>query len=412
MDGAGAGILIIGASAAGVSAAREARKTNPDVRVTVVTEESHLPYYRPLLTRRITDDAVERNPSFLLNREEWYRANRIDLVLGKRIAALDTGFPPTFAERKSETPAGTARAESGMVFPYERLILATGSRPFVPVEGALDRENVFAVRTLDNARAVSRCLETTEQVMVIGGGVLGIEAADSVVRSGRRVCIVEVAERILPLQLDTEGSRVLESILRERGCRLMLGDSLESLAGERKVEAVRLKSGGEIPADAVIFSVGVRPRIELAVSTGIAVNRGVLVNERMETNLPGVYACGEAAEFGRCVGLWMPSVRQGTVAGLNAAGGGAVFTNEDYPATLNAFGTTVFSIGDLGRKEGVERYSALERSLPARLVYKKLFFLDGALSGGLFIGDTRKSQSLLKAVREGMPMDRATDLLE
>lgn len=397
MDKSNAGILIVGASAAGMSAAREARKTDPSVRVTAVTEESHLPYYRPLLTRRIADEAVERNPSFLLNREEWYGENSIELVLNERIVSLDTG-------------AGIARAESGRVFPYDRLILATGSSPFVPMEGALDRENVFAVRTLDHARAVSLCLDTAERVVVVGGGVLGIEAADAVVRSGRQAWIVEMAERILPLQLDEEGSVMLESILRERGCRLMLGDSLESLAGERRVDKVRLKSGGEIPADAVIFSVGIRPRTELAVSLGITVNRGMIVNERMETNLSGVYCCGEAAEFGRCIGLWMPSVRQGTVAGRNAAGGDAVFTNEDYPATLNAFGTTVFSIGDLGKKEEAGRYSVVKRSSPG--LYKKLYFLGSVLSGGLFIGDNRKSQALLAAMREGAGMDRAADLLE
>jgi NAD(P)H-nitrite reductase large subunit len=399
MDASSTGILIIGASAAGVSAAGEARKADPAVKVTVVTEESHIPYYRPLLTRRIADEAVEKIPSFLMNREEWYHENRIELVLNERIVSLDLD-------------SKTALAEKGRVFSFDRLVLATGARPFVPMEGALGRENVFAVRALDDAREVSRCLDKAERVAVIGGGVLGIEAADAVVGTGRQAFIIEMAERILPLQLDEGGSKLLESVLREKGCRLMLGDSLDSLAGERKIEGVRLKSGGEIPVDAVIFSVGVRPRTELAVSGGIAVARGVLVNERMETSIPGVYACGDAAEFGKLNGLWMPAVRQGKVVGRNAAGGEAVFANEDYPATLNAFGVTVFSIGDLGRKEPVERYSVLEHSPSGGSVYKKLFFLDGVLSGGLFIGDNRKSQSLLKALREGLRMDLAADLLE
>lgn len=392
-------ILIIGASAAGISAAKEIRRVNRTARVTLLGEEKHLPYYRPLLTKLVADETIEQSPSFLLAKEEWYHENEITLVTGERAAAI---FP-------SEA---RIRTESGRTLPFDRLILATGSCPFIPISGALERENVFAIRTIEHAKAVHHRLKGAERVMVIGGGLLGLEMADVLLKMGKRVCIAEMAERILPIQLDSEGSRLLESSIRSSGCTLFLGDYAEFLSGEPLVTAVKLKSGDEIPVDMAIFSIGVRPNTALAVRSGITANRGILVNERMETNFPGIYACGDAAEFRRNICLWMPAVRQGTVAGANAASSEAVFADEEYPASLSAFGTTVFSIGDLGRRESPDHYSELRRLSPDGRVYKKLYFRNDMLAGGILIGDNSKGQSLSRAVRAGMPKFQAAELLE
>lgn len=392
-------ILIIGASAAGISAAKEIRRVNPAAKITVITDEKHLPYYRPLLTKLAIDGKVEQSPSFLLNREEWYRENGITLVRDERVAEIIPG-------------AGKARTVKGRDFSFDRLILANGSSPFVPIPGALGKGNVFAIRTFEDAGSVRRALEHTERVMVIGGGLLGLEMADVLLGMGKEVCVVEMAERILPIQLDADGSKLLKSIIQSAKCPLFLDDYAESLAGGETVSAVKLKSGREIPVDMVIFSIGVRANSPLAAQCGITVNRGVVVNERMETNIPGIYACGDVSEFHRYICLWMPAVRQGAVAGANAAGGDAVFADEEYPASLNAFGTTVFSVGDLGRAESPERYTVLFRRSPDGMVYKKLYFLNGALSGGILIGDNRKAQSLSKAVRAAMPKAAAADLLD
>ncbi len=392
-------VLIVGASAAGVFAAKEIRKVNRSARVTLLSEEPHLPYYRPLLTRRIADESVESSPAFRLNREEWYRENDIALTLGEKVVRV---LPE---ERKAVT-------DRNREIVWDRLILASGSRPFVPVPGALAKKNVFAIRTLDDARAVHVAQQHAKRVVVIGGGLLGLEAADSLLRAGKKVFVVELADRILPIQLDPEGSGMFETILERERCPLFLGDLAESLIGEDRVSSVRLKSGREIPTDMVVFSIGVRANLDLAGDCGVTVNRGMRVNERMETGVPGIFACGDVAETGTFICLWMPAVRQGAVAGLNAIGGDAVFSDEDYPASMISFGTMLFSVGDIGRQEPLGNYIQEERVFSDRGIYKKLYFRHGRLVGGVFIGDNRKAQQLARAVRSGATKEEAEHLLE
>ena len=392
-------ILIIGASAAGNSAAKEIRKISARAEVTLISDENHLPYYRPLLTRYIGDRSVENNPAFLLNREEWYRENRVDLVLGEKVTVIDP------SSRKVKTNRDREAA-------FDRLILATGSCPFVPLEGATGCENVFAVRTMDDARSVNNYAENAKKAVIIGGGLLGLEAADALLKRNLEVSIVEMAERILPLQLDHDGSRFLESIVRAKNLTLYLGTVARELIGRPKVGAVGLASGEEIPADMVLFSIGVRPNIKLASEIGLETKKGILVNDRMETKREGIYACGDAAEYGRSLCLWMPAVRQGITAGLNAVGMNAVYDAVEYPATLNSLGTRVFSIGDLARNQDASHYKTLESASAADGVYKKLYFLDDRLVGGILIGDTGKSISLSRGVAAKTPRAQAEELLK
>jgi len=392
-------ILIIGASAAGISAAKEIRKQNEKAEVTIIGEENHLPYYRPFLTRYIADKSVENHPSFLLNREEWYRENRIKLILGTKVTGIDI-------------LAHKVRTNKGGEIEFDRLILATGSCPFVPIQGALDCENVFAIRTLDDARSVNERLKNAKNAVIIGGGLLGLEAADSLIKRNVHVSIVEMAERILPVQLDKDGSAFLESLLRANDVSLYLGTVAGELSGRPKVSAVRLTSGEEIPADIVLFSIGVRPNIELAGQIGIETKKGILVNERMETKIEDIYACGDAAEYGRSMCLWMPAVRQGAIAGLNAVGIKSAFEAVEYPATLNAFGTTVFSIGDLAKNHDSSQYKELNVMSGSKEIYKKLFFHEDTLAGGILIGDTAKALPLSKGISGKMPFSKAGELLK
>jgi nitrite reductase (NADH) large subunit len=392
-------ILIVGASAAGISAAKEIRKINSQAEVIIISDENHLPYYRPLLTRYIGDHNVVNNPTFYLNTAEWYRENRVELILGEKVITIDPSLQ-------------SIRTNKGREVKYDRLILATGSRPFVPIQGALDCENVFAVRTLDDAHAVHEYSKNSKNAVIIGGGLLGLEAADSLIKRNIHVSVVEMAERILPVQLDKDGSTLMESILWKSNVNLYLGAIAGELIGRPKVSAVRLSSGEEIPADMVLFSIGIRPNIELASEIGLETKKGILVNESMETKRPGIYACGDAAEYRKSICLWMPAIRQGSIAGLNAIGIKSTFEADEYPATLNSFGTKVFSVGDLSRNNNSSEYEYLDFTSEDGLTYKKLFFYDKVLVGGIFIGDTTKAVSLSKSIVMKMPMTQAQELLK
>ena len=391
-------IVIIGASAAGLSAAQEARKTSAEAMITLLSEEPHLPYHRPSLTEYIGDASVERRPNFLLQPEEWFAAQRIDLRRGTRVAAID----------KDKRQVALA---SGETVPFDRLILAVGAQPFVPMTDALSRENVFAVRTLDDARRVAQCADRSRTAVIIGGGLLGLEAANALLKKKLSVEVIEMADRALPMQLDPEGSRFFERIIAASGVRLRLGAQTERIAGDTRAHAVVFKSGEEMLADMVIFSIGVRARVDLARSAAITVNKGVVVNERMETSAPGIYACGDCAEFGRGPQLWMPAVKQGAVAGANAGGGSATFRPDEYPAMLKVFGTQLYSVGDIGR-DAQAAYETPYRIDEAAGRYGKLWVREGKLVGGILIGDIRRAGALSKGIQQGLVLSEAEKIFE
>ena len=226
------------------------------------------------------------------------------------------------------------------------------------------------------------------------------------------ITIVELAERILPMQLDSEGSYLLESIIKENNIKIYLGVPVELLIGENRSTSLRLKSGEEISTDMVIFSIGVKANIELAKGCGIKTNKGIIVNEKMETNIPDIYACGDVAEFVRCIALWMPAIKQGQVAGLSAIGNEAVFKAEDYPAVLNSFGTRIYSIGDICRNQDYRNYITMQYKFPEEKIYKKLYFKDDKLVGGILIGDNKKTTSLYKGIKSRLHISVAIDLLK
>lgn len=390
-------IVIIGASAAGLSAAQEARKTSNMATITLLSEEPHLPYHRPSLTEYIGDASVERRPNFLLQPEEWFAAQRMDLRRATRATAID----------RDKRQVALA---SGEMVPFDRLILAVGAQPFVPMTDALSRENVFAVRTLDDARKVAAATATS--AVVIGGGLLGLETANALKKKGLSVHIIELADRVLPMQLDPEGSTFFSKILTAHGMQLRLGaqvDRFEERNG--RVTGVLLRSGERVATDLVVFSIGVRANIALAQAAGLTVGRGIIVNEKMETSAPGIYACGDCAEFGRGPQLWMPAVKQGAVAGANAGGGSATFRPDEYPAMLKVFGTQLYSVGDIGR-DAQAAYETPYRIDEAAGRYRKLWVREGELVGGILIGDIRRAGALSKGIQQGLALSEAEKIFE
>lgn len=382
-------IVVIGASSAGISAAKEIRSVSNDIPVEVFTEETHMPYYRPYLTEYIGDESVEKKSNFYLNSEKWYEEKKIILNLGEKIVSVDAS-------------AKTIETAGGKKHSYGKLILANGSSPFIPLKDAIGKKNVYSIRTLGDARAVHERAKANVPAIVIGGGLLGLEAAYSLTRNGIPVTVVEVGDRILPRQLDTECSAMLQDIISRTSVKLLTGRSVESITGSDAATGVRLTNGEELSAGMIIFSIGVRPNVDLAKSCGAQVNRAVVVNERMETSVPGIYACGDVAEFnGKNIALWMPAMKQGKVAGSNAAGKEAVFADEVYPAILNSFGTKVYSVGDFcsERMEGEYRVHTAKNA--EKESYKKLFFVNDRIVGLILIGDISESQKLTTAIKTG-----------
>lgn len=378
-------ILIIGSAAAGISAAGSARKTDENCSITVLSKDRDKPYYRPYLTEFIGDKDIENKSNFYLNQDDWYEKNRIDLKLGIEATAID---------RENKTVTDSSSKE----YSYDKLILATGAVPFVPIKDALTKDFVFAVRTLDDARKVEQFATRIKSCVVIGGGLLGLEAAWSLAQKNLEVTVIELADRLLPIQLDEEGSRFLSNVIASKGVNIVTSAMTESIENDG---IVKLKDGREFKTDLVLACIGIRAEITLGKNAGLETDRGMIVNEKMQTSDPDIFACGDAAQFGRGVPLWMPAVKQGKVAGTNAAGGEAQFEKEDYPAALNAFEAKLMSIGTTSGDD-LETYSSTDEN-----VYRKLFFKDGKTVGGILINDPLNTMKVMNAVKKNLEKDEA-----
>jgi NAD(P)H-nitrite reductase large subunit len=383
------GVLVIGASAAGLSSVKEFRQLDNTSPVTIISEESYRPYYRPMLTEYIGDTKVLDKPNFYLQNEVWFAEKKINLVNGDRVTGIDLS-------------SKRVKTASGRVFEYFKLIFACGSSCIVPDKSLKKKNNVYTIRNLDDAKRLVSNLDAAKKIAIIGGGLLGLEAAYSLSKHGHFVSVIEISDRILPKQLDADGSMILEKIIRKFNINLIFKTAVKAVLGEQIAEALLFESGEELAIDILIYSIGVKPNAELAKEAGIEIGRGIVVNERMETSVRDVYACGDAAEFnGNIPALWMPAIKQGRVAGINASGGNAVYKDEVYPALLNSFATRVYSIGNVNSSndEGIERISAINASGTDN--YKKLYFADDRLSGFILIGDIKDSKKLSDALISG-----------
>jgi NAD(P)H-nitrite reductase large subunit len=374
-------LVVVGASSAGLAAAEKARKSRPQATIACFSEEPDAPYFRPMLTELMGNPAVLQKPAFTLKKPEWFAEQGIDLFLGVEVTDLDPA-------------ARTLATRDGGACTWGACVLATGSVPFVPLPEALGLPGVHTCRSLGDARRILEAAQGAREVVVIGGGLLGLEAAHFLNGEGRRITVVELMPRILPRQLDEAVSAWYAARIGAAGVVLRLGTSVKEVRAEggRLVVATGTEA---LPADLVLFSIGVRPRVELARKAGLNVNRGIVVDEFLQTSDPHVFACGDAAEVGgQVVALWMPAMRMGQVAGHNAvAGRESTFTSAFPPAALAAFNTRIFSVGQLERGDVLERKAGDDTGM-------RLYFEADVLTGAVLWGDTAKGMALAKALEQ------------
>lgn len=369
--------LIIGNGIASLAAIREIRKKDKEGSLYVVSNEGLPTYYRTKLTKYIAEDFS--NADLLVASEEWYDDNHINLLLNKVVQEIDV-------ENK------TVKLDDGIIIAYEKLLIATGSRPFIPPMTGKSKKGVFAMRTIDDLRDVKNHLNECANVVVIGGGLLGLEAAWSLKRLGKDVSIVEFAPYLLPRQLDEEISQKLYERLEKEGFKIYLNAQTDQILGETKVEKIRLKDGTEIAAKAVIISVGIRPNLDLIRETEIDHDKGIIVDQHLKTNIDNIYAAGDVAEIDHAVlGLWTVSNAQGQVAGANMAGDQQEFIKPNMFANLEIGPIKLFSAGVIDHYDKV--YEDKDD-----LTIKKIFVKDGKIVGTILFGDLKEMNKIRKAV--------------
>ncbi len=372
--------LILGGGAAGLEAARAIRARDKTGGITIITDEKYLPYNRPMLTKAMLSDFSA--DQMAVEPASWFEENQIYVVTDTKVTAIDP--------EKKEVTCGD------MKMVYDKLIYALGARCFVPPLPGADLPKVVAIRSIEDTDKVKAMLPDVKNVVVIGGGVLGLEAAWVLRRAKKEVTVVEFAPKLMERQLNASASDMLQKIIEGTGIKVLTGASTDKITEA----GVTLKDGRELPAELVIVSTGVRGNLDVAQAAGIEIGRSILVNEKMETNVPDIYAAGDCAEYkGVNYALWSQSVEQGKVAGANAAGDDLAYETVDGALTFNGMGTSLFAIGDSG-KDPKKVYRTVEISDARKKQYEKYTFVNNRLVGVILLGDTSRLAELTMKVKD------------
>ncbi|RZL11714.1 MAG: NAD(P)/FAD-dependent oxidoreductase [Rubrivivax sp.] len=396
-------LVMVGNGMAGVRTLEELLKIAPDLyEITVFGAEPHPNYNRIMLSPVLAGE--QTLDEIILNPLSWYAEHGITLHLGKKVVSID--------RRKR-----IVKAADGTQAEYDRLLMATGSNPFIlPVPGK-HLEGVIAYRDIADTNTMIETAATHRHAVVIGGGLLGLEAANGLMQRGMQVTVVHIAPWLMERQLDDVAARLLQRSLQERGMGFLLGAQTQEFIGDGpdgqsgRVRAVRFKDGTEVPADLVVMAAGVRPNTELAEQIGLHCQRGIVVTDTMQTVTdPRVYSVGEcAAHRGIAYGLVAPLFEQGKVCANHLAHMGIDrYMGSQVSTKLKVTGIELFSAGEFMGGEGTEE---IVMNDPFDGVYKKLVLRDNKLIGACLYGETADGSYYFKLIREGRCVEARRDAL-
>lgn len=376
--------VIIGNSAAAIGCIEGIRSIDKEGSITVISKETQHTYSRPLISYLLwgkTDwDHMKYRP------DDFYEKMNCEVLLGKTVTKIDK-------DKKAVT------LNTRKVIHYDKLLVATGSRPAMPPIPGLDRvRQKFTFMSLDDAKGLEAALTPKKKVLIMGAGLIGLKCAEGISHLCGKITVVDLADRILPSILDSEGAALVQSHTEKQGVEFVLSDSVQFFAGNKAV----LSSEKEIAFDILVVAVGVRANTELISEIGGGVVRGITTDDRCATTLPDIYAAGDCSESydvaedsTRVLALLPNAYMQGEVAGKNMAGGDAVY---DKAIAMNAMGMFGYHMVTAGSYTGEEIVSR------DKDCYKKLFVRDGYLVGFIIIGDVKRAGIYTKLIRERVPL--------
>lgn len=374
--------IIIGNGIAANSAAESILKTDKQCKILMFTREKYLFYYIPALPEYL---AGERDlKGITIHNEKWYQDNNIDLYRETEVIEVDPSNK-------------TIKTKDNRTFDYDKLLLATGGYSFVPPIKGTDNEGLFSLRTLDDANRIKQKAAASKELVLIGGGLLGLEAGNGLRRAGLKITVVEFFPRLLPRQMDTAGAAILQKQLEEMGFTFYLGARTREIFRENGRLSVNLESGERIGTDMVLVSAGVRPELTLAKALGLEIDKGVKVDDMLKTGIEDIYAAGDLVEHrGRFYGIWPASMEQGKIAGANMAGQAETYSGTVLANTLKVVGIDLTAAGDIDADGKLESIVTQERQ---KKIYRKIVIKDNAVEGTILFGDIRGSEEILNAIK-------------
>jgi nitrite reductase (NADH) large subunit len=386
-------LVIIGNGMAAMRLVEElSRRALGRYAIAVVGEEPRLAYNRVLLSsvlaREISQNEIE------LKAAVWWRERGVTLLYGHGATAIDPAIR-------------RVRLANGATLPFTKLVLATGSRPIRLNVPGMDLPGVMTFRDLGDVAALEAAAAGGAKAVVIGGGLLGLEAACGLAKAGAQVSVVHLMDRLMERQLDPRAAAMLKQAVEARGIAVHLEAETSGLLGSGRVEAVALKDGRRLAADLVVVAAGIRPNADVARTACLEVVRGIVVDDRLQTSQAGIYAIGECAEHrGVCYGLVEPAYEQARVLATHLAGEATRYDGSVLATNLKVSGVNVFSAGDFIGAPGTEQ---IVLSDPGFGTYKKLVIADGRLVGAVLFGDTADGLWYLDLIRSGAPIEAFRD---
>ena len=376
-------IVIVGNGIAAITAIKSIREIDKDTEIHLFGDEKFFPYNRIRLSKGILDKLEEEK--ILLQKKDWYESNGIKLYKDKKVISIDT-------DKKEVIISGNLKIS------YTKLLLANGSSNISPSITGIDKAEVFTLKTLDDAWNIIEGIKSNEKILNIGAGIQGLETAWNFSQMDKKVILAELSPRIMPKQLDETASKILKSAVEKQGIEVMLGTEVLEICGETKVEGFKTDKEDLIHCDMVNYSIGIKPNIELLKDSYIKTNKGIIVNEKMETNIKDIYAAGDVAEFNNeNYGLWNIAISHGKVAGLNIVGKESIYKHIVPVTTLSAFNISLFSMGIVDENKST---NVVVEDKSDENIYNKVFINNDKVIGAIVIGDTKYSPILKAAIEK------------
>jgi nitrite reductase (NADH) large subunit len=375
--------LIIGNGVAGARAAAKIREADQKGEIHIFTEEAYPFYYRVRFPEYVAGEVTIQN--LTIHTKEWYQSKEI-------LIHLEEGVNEVNVPQKEVT------SQKGKTYAYDLLLMATGGNAFVPPIKGTERKGVFTLRTMKDAIGMKEFSGGVKQAILIGGGLVGLETGGALLRRGIKVAVIEHNPRILPRQMDPEGAKILQGKMESMGFSFFLNADSEEIFGKETVEGLRLKDGRTVEGRMIIISAGVKPNIKLAQTMGLEIKNGILVNDRLETKIEGLFAAGDAAEHrGRVYGIWPAAQRQGETAGVNMAGGSGLYEGTVVSNTLKVVGIDLTASGDIDPEGKLECMLKSDRE---KNIYRKVAFKEDKIVGCILLGNIKGNSEILNAIEK------------
>lgn len=382
--------VIIGNGVAAVGCIEGIRQEDTEGKIVVVSEEKHAVYCRPLISYYLEGKTDLERMQY--RSEDYYEKMHCDVLYGKKAVKIDDA-------------SKTVILDDGSALPYTAVCVATGSVPFVPPFSGLDTvSKKFSFMTLDDTLALETAVTPSSKVLIIGAGLIGLKCAEGLKERVAEITVCDLADRVLSSILDYDCASIMQKHLEENGIKFLLNDSVETFESD----TATMKSGKKVDFDVLVLAVGVRANVSLVRDMGGEVNRGILVNDHMETTVPKVYAAGDCTEGDdissgqkRVLAILPNAYMQGHCAGVNMAGGSDAFSNPIPMNSIGFFGLHSMTAGTyFGKEDGGEMY---EEKTDRKL--KRLFIRNGYLTGFILIGETERAGIYTSLIRQKIPLD-------